>query len=47
MISPSAAARTTIAARKIRLSLTLIKKHMAMLHTSINGALTAILSIIW
>lgn len=36
-----------MAARKIMLSFALIKKHMAMLQTSMSGARTAIRRIIW
>ncbi len=41
MIKTSAAASTTMAARKIRLSRTLMKKHMNIEQTSISGARTA------
>ena len=42
----SAAASTTIAARKIMLSSALMKKHMIMLQMSISGARTAMRRII-
>ena len=47
MIKTSAAASTTMAARKIRLSRTLMKKHMNIEQTSISGARTAMRRIIW
>ena len=43
----SAAARMTMAARKIMLSFALIKKHMTILQISMSGARTAIRRIIW
>lgn len=47
MMSSRAAARRMTAARKMKLSLGLMKKHMAMLHTSISGERTAMRRIIW
>ena len=47
MMPKSPIASTTSAARKIRVSLTLIMKHIVMLRISMRGALTAMRIIIW
>lgn len=44
MMAAGMHASTTMASRKIRLSLTLTRKHMTMLHSSISGARTAMRS---